>query len=159
MSQRSLKTILGDKGDGIFNEDLGLFSTKNIEDGFIKDNTKTVILILIGNEVPALQQIVNLYYSYSKKERRNVYVQIFEIRKMCFNIMKHHLVPKHEVITEEEYINEVSKVHNITSRTQLPGIKRDDPVAKYIGLRPEQVCRVIRPSESVGICTVYRYCK
>ena len=136
-----------------------MFSEKNIEDGAIKRNTKTVILILIGSEVPALQKIVNSYYNYSKREKKNVYVQIFEIKKLCFNILKHSLVPKHEVITEEEFINEVQNVYKINSKSQLPGIKRDDPVAKYIGIRPEQVCRITRPSESSGVYICYRYCK
>lgn len=159
LGQKKLKDILGDRGDGIYDEQFGMFSEKNIEDGIIKSNTKTVILILIGSEVPALQKIVNSYYNYSKKEKKNVYVQIFEIKKLCFNILKHSLVPKHEVITEEEFINEVQNVYKINSKSQLPGIKRDDPVAKYIGIRPEQVCRITRPSESSGVYICYRYCK
>ena len=31
--------------------------------------------------------------------------------------------------------------------------------AKYIGIRPEQVCRITRPSESSGVYICYRYCK
>lgn len=159
MGQKKLKDILGERGDGIYDEELGMFSERNIEDGFIKRNTKTVILLLIGSEVPALQKIVNSYYNYSKKKKSNVYVQIFEIKRLCFNIMNHILVPKHEVISEEEFINEVQNVYKINSKSQLPGIKRDDPVAKYIGIRPEQVCRITRPSESSGVYICYRYCK
>lgn len=159
MTQKKLKDILGERGDGVYDEEFGLFSKKNIEDGLIKSNTGTIILILIGTEVPALQKIVDSYYNYSKKEKRSVYVQIFEIKKLCFNILKHTLVPKHEVLTEEEYIEEVKSVYNITSKSQLPGIKRSDAVAKYIGIRPEQVCRITRSSESTGIYTSYRICK
>ena len=159
MTQKKLKDILGDRGDGIYNQELGLFSNKNIEDGLIKSNTSTVILILIGTEVPALQKIADSYYNYSKKEKKNVYVQIFEIKKLCHNVLKHTLVPKHEVLTEDEFIEEVEKVYNITSKSQLPAIKRSDPVAKYIGIRPEQVCRITRSSESTGIYTSYRICK
>ena len=159
MTQKKLKDILGDQGDGIYNQELGLFSNKNIEDGLIKSNTSTIILILIGTEVPALQKIADSYYNYSKKEKKAVYVQIFEIRKLCFNILKHSLVPKHEVLTEDEFIEEVESVYKITSKSQLPAIKRSDPVAKYIGIRPEQVCRITRSSESTGIYTSYRICK
>ena len=159
MSQKDLKTALGELSEGVFNDEFGLFSDKNIEEGVIKSNTKTVIFILIGSEVPALQKIVNLYYNYSKREKKNVYVQILEIKKICFNILKNQLVPKHEVITEEEYLKEVVEKYSVTSKTQLPGIKRDDAVAKYIGLRPEQVCRITRPSESAGVNIGYRVCK
>ena len=159
MTQKKLKDTLGDQGDGIYNHELGLFSNKNIEDGLIKSNTSTIILILIGTEVPALQKIADSYYNYSKKEKKPVYVQIFEIKKLCFNILKHSLVPKHEVLTEDEFIQEVESVYKITSKSQLPAIKRSDPVAKYIGIRPEQVCRITRSSESTGIYTSYRICK
>ena len=82
MGQKKLKDILGDQGDGIYDDQLGMFSEKNIEEGLIKSNTKTIVLllmspsntktivfVLIGTEVPALQKIANLYYNYSKKKR------------------------------------------------------------------------------------------
>lgn len=164
ISKNNLRALLGDiKYNNSFNNKLGFFTDKHIEEGNIKNNTKTIIIIVVTNEIITeplmleLQKILNSYYTYNKKE---IYVQIFYIKRMIINLLNHNLVPKHEIMSDVDYINEVEKVYNIKNKgQQLPNIKRDDPVAKYIGLRPDQVCKITRPSESSGVYVNYRYCK
>ena len=50
------------------------------------------------------------------------------------------------------------KRYNIISKTQLPDISRFDPVARVIGLRPGQVCHIIRPSKTAIEANYYRVC-
>lgn len=159
LGQKGLKNMLGDiTSIGAFNNKLGFFTDKNIEDELIKTNTKTIIIIIMADiSLTELQKILNSYYTFNKKE---IYIQIFSIKRLILNILNHSLVPKHEIMTEEDYINEVQNIYNITNKShQLPYIKRDDPVAKYIGLRPNQICKITRPSESSGVYYNYRYCK
>ena len=41
---------------------------------------------------------------------------------------------------------------------QFPIISRFDPVAQSIGIRPGQVCEIIRPSKTAIIAPYYRVC-
>jgi DNA-directed RNA polymerase subunit H (RpoH/RPB5) len=57
--------------------------------------------------------------------------------------------------------NEVKEIilkYNITSKIQLPDISRFDPVARVIGLRPGQVCHIVRPSKTAIETNYYRVC-
>jgi DNA-directed RNA polymerase subunit H (RpoH/RPB5) len=48
--------------------------------------------------------------------------------------------------------------YNITDKNQFPDISRFDPVARAIGLRPGQVCHIIRPSKTAIETDYYRVC-
>ena len=71
-----------------------------------------------------------------------------------FNIQKHMLVPKHEIMTEEEISSEFSDVDY--DFKNLPKIKVDDPVADSIGARPGDVLRITRESQTAGVFVTYR---
>lgn len=71
-----------------------------------------------------------------------------------FDIQKHMLVPKHEIMTEDEILNEFGDVdYNFKN---LPKIKVDDPVADSIGARPGDVLRITRESQTAGVFVTYR---
>lgn len=90
--------------------------------------------------------------------QHRIYVQVFFIESLMFNITKHELVPLHEVVTPEEE-KEIKTMFKITNKSKLHLIRHRDPPAMFIGLRPGQICRVTRSSETSGIHIVYRYCK
>ena len=50
------------------------------------------------------------------------------------------------------------KKYNITDKVQFPDISRFDPVARAIGLRPGQLCHIIRPSKTSIKANYYRIC-
>ncbi len=58
--------------------------------------------------------------------------QVFQLRQLLFNISRHMLVPKHELINED----------NGQSRTQLPIILKTDPMAKYLYAKVGNLVRV-----------------
>ena len=73
---------------------------------------------------------------------------------MIFNITHHELVPKHIILTSEEE-KEVLERYN-TTKGKLPKISSTDPVAKYYGMKTNQICKIIRKSPEVGSYIYYR---
>ena len=76
------------------------------------------------------------------------------IGKQQFNIMKHKLVPLHEIATEEE-LKELLEKFKITP-DQLPKILNTDPVPISIGAQPGQIIKVIRKSQTAKEAVAYR---
>jgi len=86
-----------------------------------------------------------------------IYVSIISIKRLQFNILKHTLVPKHSVFTDDEKIA-IKQEYNITNDSKFPEISRFDPVATTIGLKPEQLCEITRPSKTAITSKYYRLC-
>ena len=76
---------------------------------------------------------------------------------MLFNILNHVLVPPHNILNDEE-IAVIKKKYNVMDDSQLPGISRFDAVAMAIGIRPGQICEIIRPSKTSVTSKYYRIC-
>lgn len=91
---------------------------------------------------------------YSKFEN---FVQIYGIENFLFDVSKHYIVPKHEIIYEKE-IKEVREKYNINDLDNLPTIRREDPQAKYVGGKPGDIIKITRPSISNINSTMFRYC-
>jgi DNA-directed RNA polymerase subunit H (RpoH/RPB5) len=94
--------------------------------------------------------------SRKKSYFRNVH--IFHIDTLTRNLLKHELVPKHEVIRDEESIQKIYEKTNSNSQL-LPVILRTDAIGKLIRLCPEDICKITRMSESCGYNVYYRICK
>jgi DNA-directed RNA polymerase subunit H len=77
-----------------------------------------------------------------------------EENNLKIDIQDHMLVPKHEIMTEEEIANEFSDVDY--DFKDLPKIKVNDPVAKSIGAEPGNVLRITRQSQTAGVFVTYR---
>jgi DNA-directed RNA polymerase subunit H (RpoH/RPB5) len=90
-------------------------------------------------------------------ERDGIFIVIESIKCLQFNILNHILVPEHKVMKESD-VNDVMIRYNITDKVQFPDISRFDPVARAIGLRPGQVCNIIRPSKTAITTNYYRIC-
>jgi DNA-directed RNA polymerase I, II, and III subunit RPABC1 len=86
-----------------------------------------------------------------------IYVSIISIKRLQFNILNHTLVPKHYVLTDDEK-NAIKQEYNIKNDSKFPEISRFDPVATTIGLKPEQLCEIIRPSKTAITSKYYRLC-
>lgn len=73
---------------------------------------------------------------------------------MKFDVLKHELVPQHEILPEEE-ANELLKKFNVT-RGQIPKILVSDPAAKKIGAKIGDVVKITRNSKTAGKSIFYR---
>ena len=81
-------------------------------------------------------------------------VECFNISELMVNITEHTYVPKHILLTAEQK-KELLKRYRI-KENQLPKILRNDPVAKYLGLKRGDVVKIIRDSETAGRYVTYR---
>ena len=124
-----------------------------IEENSIKE--KTTIILIVRDTMKTEETIENFFESILKKN--NIYVQMFDINKLLYNVTEHTLVPKHEIISTEEKEDLMSK-YNLETEDQLPLIKKNDPVAKYHGMRVGNVCKITTHSETHGVYTKYRLC-
>ena len=84
-----------------------------------------------------------------------IHLEFFQVKELIVNITKHELVPKHELLEDEEVDKLLQRYRCRLS--QLPKILVTDPVAKYYGLRRGQVVRILRKSETAGTYVTYRY--
>ena len=90
-------------------------------------------------------------------EQEGIFIIIYNLERLQFNILEHSYVPKHIIMNDDE-INTFKKTYNITDNKQLPEISRYDPVALSIGMRPGQICKIIRPSKTAITTYYYRIC-
>jgi DNA-directed RNA polymerase subunit H (RpoH/RPB5) len=74
--------------------------------------------------------------------------------KQILDILKHELVPYHEIISEKEK-SELLKKYNITT-DQLPKMLNTDPVAVFVGAKPGQIVKIIRDSHTAKESVAYR---
>lgn len=89
-------------------------------------------------------------------ERDGIFVIVQSIKRLQYNILKlEKTVPKQRVITEDEKIELIKKVTDVT---YLPTISRFDPVAKVLCLRPGMISVSERPSKTAIIEKYYRLC-
>lgn len=113
---------------------------------------RTIVIILKTNASPSVREGIQTMY-----KETGIYVQTFSIRTLMFNVTKHEYVPKHIRLPSSEF-EKIKEKFQIISPEQLPQILHEDPVAKFIGLRPKELCKIIRPSLNAGVHEVYRYC-
>ena len=84
-------------------------------------------------------------------------VNIMSIKSLQFNILDHQLVPSHRILNDDES-QQIRLKYNIMNDTQIPDISRFSPVAIAIGIRPGELCEIIRPSKTSISSLFYRIC-
>lgn len=127
-----------------------------IDDLFVLSETlqKTDTLLIIIKDEPNETLINELKHIW---EADGIFIVIESIKRLQFNILDHSLVPPHRVLMDSE-VETIMERYNITTKSQMPNISRFDPVARVIGLRPGQVCEILRPSKTSIISNYYRVC-
>lgn len=89
--------------------------------------------------------------------QQSIFITIYNLERLLFNILEHTMVPKHNILSEAQK-QEVMKEYNIKYDREFPEISRFDPVAIAIGLRPRQVCEILRTSKTTIYTKYYRIC-
>ena len=88
-------------------------------------------------------------------ETSNPMDEIFWYKQLTFNVSKHNLVPKHELLHPDEH-RIIKRDYLLNSPNQLPTILNTDPVAKYYGMYSGDICRITRHNENIGTSIFYR---
>ena len=123
---------------------------------FADENNYKHGTIVVSNVEPS--ENVLAFVRDHNNDTKNSLFQIFEIRRLQFNITTHRRMPTHRIISKDE-LAILEKKFNITDpKKQLPWIDAEDPGAKWIGARCGDVIEIQRFSESAGNSTYHRYC-
>jgi len=122
----------------------------NLEEVLTKEDTLMIVVKDDMNET-----IMNLLKHIWEQD--GILIVIQSIKRLQYNILEHALVPSHRVLTPDE-VQVIKNKYNIMDDTQFPDISRFDPVAQVIGIRPGQVCEIIRPSKTAIQGYYYRIC-
>lgn len=120
-------------------------------DEFHPDNS-TIVLITRDDPNATLMELIKQIFA-----EEHIYIIIYNIKRLLFNILDHDLVPKHIILSSQEYSNFISNFM-IESTNQIPTISRFDPVAIAIFMRPNQICKIMRGSINAIHSTYFRRC-
>ena len=122
----------------------------------------TFILVVRDKVTPSLLTAVR-----QATRKHNIFIQVFTLRSLFYNPTKHILVPKHlriprETASDIEEFNlietQIKESLFLDSLDKLPHILDIDPIAMFIGLKPGDLCKITRPSQSAGYHVLYRLC-
>lgn len=127
-----------------------------VEDLFNIDEVlgKNDDLIIISKD-PANDTMVKVLQQIWNEDK--IFVTIIGLKHLQFNILRHSLVPQHRVLDEDE-AEDIYHKYNITDKSQLPDLSRFSPVSLAIGIRPGELCEIIRPSKTAITSKFYRIC-
>ena len=122
----------------------------NVEEVLSKNDT---LLVVVKDELN--ETMINTLKHIWESDK--IFIILQPLLRLQFNILEHILVPQHRILSEVEKIN-IKKRYNIMTDDEFPELKRFDPVAQAIGIRPGEVCEIIRPSKTAISAPYYRIC-
>lgn len=128
------------------------FKLSELKQKINEDNNETYELIILVIKEKLTQNNIKLNSSL------NLPIQLFDINELQFNITKHILVPKHELIKDEKEVLDIIQKYNLKTKFQLPYILKTDPISKYLGLKNGDIVRIVRVSPTAGEYITYRCC-
>jgi DNA-directed RNA polymerase subunit H (RpoH/RPB5) len=128
------------------------FTSDLFEDDQLLTTDDELIVIAKAPANDSIKKTMKLLWSDN-----HYFVTVIGIEALQFNILEHTLVPPHTVISQEES-NVVRRKYNIMNDSQVPDISRFSPVAAAIGIRPGEMCEIIRPSKTAVSSKFYRIC-
>jgi DNA-directed RNA polymerase subunit H (RpoH/RPB5) len=122
----------------------------NLEQVLSKGDTLIIVIKQEPND-PLLNILRQIW------EQDGIFIIVYNLERLQFNILEHSYVPKHVIMNETEIV-EMKKIYNIKDDIEIPEISRFDPVAVAIGMRPGNICKIVRPSKTAITTNYYRLC-
>jgi len=95
------------------------------------------------------------YTFAAKRDSSNYGIEVIPKRFPSFNIFKHELVPKHEILSPEEAKDLLRKYR--VKPYQLPRIRASDIAVIAIGAKAGDILKITRKSLTAGKHVSYRY--
>lgn len=124
----------------------------NVEEVLNKERGDELLLILPSEPNESILKTIQYIHNSD-----GILIRALYMKRLLFDVIEHSLVPHHELLTQSQ-TEEVMKTFYLTSIKQFPEISRFDPVAQCIGMRPNDVCRILRPSKTAIQTYYYRVC-
>tara|TARA_B100001093_G_C26814015_1_gene1008842 strand:- start:2 stop:631 length:630 start_codon:yes stop_codon:yes gene_type:complete len=118
----------------------------------ILTNLDELIIIIKDEPNDTLQKLQRQIY-----EHDNIFVNLINIERLQFNILKHIYVPPHRVLSNEEK-QKIKEKYNIIDDKKFPSISRFDPVSQVYGIRPGELFEIDRSSKTAIVAKYYRIC-
>jgi len=117
--------------------------------------TEKDLLILITNKniSDSLKEHIQFLFDHDGK-----HVIVHDIRALQFNGLKHRFVPRAEVLTPEDTEQFKKEFHVSDVIKQLPELDRFDAQAKLLCVRPGEVVKFWRLSQTAMENVYYRVC-
>lgn len=118
-------------------------------------------VLIITSESPSpsvLTSILQKDKAMQSKTTEHALLQVFTLKELQYNPSKHILVPKHELMDNEQEIKELLVKYQVKSKNHLPHMFKTDVMAKWLGLRVGDVVRITRHNENSGVYYYYRCC-
>jgi DNA-directed RNA polymerases I, II, and III subunit RPABC1 len=133
----------------VYDPKVSVKKMKNMREMLDDDPTKYNVLILVYKTT-----ITSFAKQFIATDVNDLNVQVFSENELSFNVTKHELVPKHDVLSPEEKATVVSRYK--TGTRHFPLMLSTDPVARYYGALPGTMMRITRDSPTAGKYTLYR---
>lgn len=70
--------------------------------------------------------------------------EIFKTSELMLCIVEHTLVPNHKVLTKEQ--SNIVLNEYCARKRDMPLILTTDPIARFYNMKPDEICRIVRPS-------------
>jgi DNA-directed RNA polymerase subunit H (RpoH/RPB5) len=118
----------------------------------VLEKPDTLIIIIDDEPNDSIKEKIRYLFDHD-----GIFVILHNMKRLQFNLLEHSLVPEVSVLSEPERVALYTK-YNIQHNTQLPEIDRFDPMALALGLRPGQVCKITRTSQTALENYYYRIC-
>jgi len=90
-----------------------------------------------------------------------LHVQLFNLKCLMFDVTSHVLVPHHKKLESDFHsstIDFIMKKYNISQKEDFPLISHYDPIARFIGLKENDICQITRRNQTCGDFVYYRRC-
>lgn len=116
----------------------------------VSDGSGTNNMNMLRLEVNSLDSKINRKYGG--------YMHLFHFKHTLYNPSRHVLTPPHMKLSKEE-AKRVQDIYLIKNpRSQMPHILRDDRMARWLGLRHDDVVMITRTNPNSGTSIYYRLC-
>lgn len=129
---------------------------QTIEDLYVLTDTlsKEDCLLIICEDEPNDALVAHIDFMF---QNSGIFIVVQCLKRLQFNLLNHDLVPKVEIMSEED-VKQMCERYQVKTLQQLPEISRFDPQARAICVRPGQVCKFFRKSPTAVETEYYRLC-
>jgi len=81
-------------------------------------------------------------------------IETFEFSELQYNPIQHELLPKYKILTKEEE-NKLQEAYQLQDFQQLPILRYDDIMSRYLGLSRNRIVQFIRPDKTINYRLVW----